>query len=129
MNDGVKILLERMETHPDEFYSNVTGKWAHIINTYKPYLNDEDTKFLEEGLSKLMQQRFIEEILGELVDPTEESNVKKLGNMFTKNRRAALAGTIPPISSITLEQTEHLRARLDALALGQTPIAGVTQTL
>jgi hypothetical protein len=129
MNDGVKILLERMETHPDEFYSNVTGKWAHIINTYKPYLNDEDTKFLEEGLSKLMQQRFIEEILGELVDPTEESNVKKLGNMFTKNRKAALAGTIPPISSITLEQTEHLRAHLDALALGQTPIAGVTQTL
>ena len=92
MNDGVKILLERMKTNPEEFYSDINEKWAHIINTYKPYLNDEDTKALEEELAKLMQQRFTEEIMEELINPTEESNVKKLGNMFTKNRRAALAG-------------------------------------
>ena len=115
-----------MKTHPEEFYSNVTGKWAHIINTYKPYLNDEDTKYLQEGIDTLMQQRFIEEILGELVDPTEESNVKKLGNMFTQHKRA-LAAQTPSVPSITLEHTEHLEAHLKAL--GQTPIAGVTQTL
>lgn len=103
MNDGVALLLERMKTHPEEFFSNVSGKWAQIINSYIMHLNEEDRNSLNEGIDKIMQQRFTEEVLGELVDPTEESNVKKLGNMFTKNRRAA--------------------------ALGQTPIAGVTQTL
>jgi len=127
MNDGVALLLERMKTNPEEFYSNATGKWAHIINTYKPYLNDEDTKYLQEGIATLMQQRFTQEVMEELIDPTEESNVKKLGNMFTKNRRAALAAQTPAIPSMTIEQSKHLEAHLKVL--GQTPIAGVTQTL
>ena len=73
MNDGVKILLERMKTNPEEFYSNINGKWAHIINTYKPYLSEEDFNVLEGGISRLMQQRFTEEIMEELVDPKKSS--------------------------------------------------------
>ena len=72
MNDGVAMLLERMKTHPEEFYSNVNGKWAHIINTYKPYLNKEDFAIFEDGIAKLMQQRFTEEVMEELVDPNQK---------------------------------------------------------
>jgi len=102
MNDGVAMLLERMKTHPEEFF-DFGSKWASVIGEHKDFLEVEDRQALTNGLNKLMQQRFTEKVMEELIDPTEESNVKKLGNMFTKNRRAA--------------------------ALGQTPIAGVTQTL
>jgi hypothetical protein len=131
MNDGVKILLERMQTHPEEFVpNNGSSKWGSLISAYKEFLESEDRQALSLGINKLLQQAFTEKVLEELVGLTEESNVKKLGNMFTQNRRkAALAAQIPAIPSMTLEQTEHLRAHLDALALGQTPIAGVTQTL
>jgi hypothetical protein len=133
MNDGVKILLERMQTHPDEFFDessrlHVTSKWGTLIADHQNFLELEDKKALDEGLNKLMQQHFTEKVLEKLVGLTEESNVKKLGNMFTQNRRkAALAAQIPAIPSMTLEHNEHLKAHLKAL--GQTPIAGVTQTL
>ena len=105
MNDGVAMLLERMKTHPEEFTvgEGVIGKWDTLIREYETILDPEDVALFRQARGKLLQQRFTERVMEELIDPTEKSNVKKLGNMFTKNRRAA--------------------------ALGQTPIAGVTQTL
>jgi hypothetical protein len=127
MNDGVALLLERMKTNPEEFF-DFGSKWAGVIGEHKDFLEAEDRQALTDGLNKLMQQRFTEKVLEELVDPTEESNIKKLGNMFTQNRRkAALAAQIPAIPPITVEQAKHIEAHLKAL--GQTPIAGVTQTL
>ena len=117
MNDGVRILLERIKTNPEEFYSNVNGKWSQIINGYIMHLNKEDRDILNDAIDKLMQQRFTEEVLGELVDPTEETNVKKLGNMFTQRKRALAAQT-------PMEYTAD-----ELKTLGQTPLAGVTQTL
>lgn len=115
MNDGVKILLERMQTHPEEFVpNNGSSKWGSLIAAYKEFLEPEDRQALSLGVNKLLQQAFTEKVLEELVDPTEERNVKKRGNMFTQNLRAALASQIPAIPNISL---------------GQTPIAGVTQTL
>jgi hypothetical protein len=131
MNDGVKILLERMKTHPEEFVpNNGSSKWGSLIAAYSPHLHVDDHVALRKGMDSLLQQAFTEKVLQELVDPVEESNVKK-GNAFTqKFRRAALAATTPTIPSITLGEDKHLKAHLEALkALGQTPIAGVTQTL
>ena len=103
MNDGVKILLERMKTNPEEFYSNINGKWAHIINTYKPYLSEEDFNVLEGGISKLMQQRFTEEIMEELVDP-KKSSLEDVINQY-RVKGIASATTIPVPSSITLNNS------------------------
>ena len=125
MNDGVALLLERMKTNPEEFLDE--GKWARVMNDHVIFLEEDDRNALNAGINKLHQQRFTEKVMEELIDPTEKSNVKKLGNMFTKNRRAALAAQTPAIPSITIEQSKHLEAHLKAL--GQTPIAGVTQTL
>lgn len=69
MNDGVKILLERMKTHPEEFVENSFGKWARLIADYKEYLEHEDFEVLEEGLHKLRQQEFTEKVLEGLIDP------------------------------------------------------------
>ena len=67
MNDGVALLLERMKTNPEEFIDG--GKWAHIMNKHEDFLDAEDRQALTDGLNKLMQQRFTEKVLEELVDP------------------------------------------------------------
>ena len=129
MNDGVRILLERMETHPEEFDAmGRDSKWENLVYKFSEWLDEEDKEVFKNAIKKMRQQKFTELVMEELVDPAEKSRGTK-GNAFTyKFREAALAlGQIPPIPSITLEQTEHLRAHLKAL--GQTPIAGVTQTL
>jgi hypothetical protein len=120
MNDGVKILLERMKTHPEEFAGDREGKWSHLIQSYRMFLAVDDWQALEKSMNALMQQRFTEKVLEKLVNPDRK---------LTREEKIPFRGKIPTIPSITIEQTEHLRARLDALAVGQTPIAGVTQTL
>ena len=67
INSGVALLLERMKTNPEEFTQD--HKWLGVIRSYKEYLNEEDRKVLDAGINELMQQKFTEIVLEELVDP------------------------------------------------------------
>jgi hypothetical protein len=67
INSGVALLLERMKTNPEEFTQD--HKWLGVIRSYKEYLNEEDRKVLDAGINELMQQKFTETVLEELVDP------------------------------------------------------------
>jgi len=109
MNDGVALLLERMKTNPEEFIDG--GKWAHIMNKHEDFLEAEDRQALTDGLNKLMQQRFTEKVMEELIDP-KKSKWETVG-MVVNN--TPLATTTPALSSLTLEGSEHLKAHLKAL--------------
>jgi len=107
MNDGVKILLERMQTHPEEFIpNNGSSKWGSLIAAYSPHLHLDDHVALRKGMDSLLQQAFTEKVLEELVDSKQGSALQQLQKAVRKK-----APSIPNIS------------------LGQTPIAGVTQTV
>jgi hypothetical protein len=117
MNDGVKILLERMQTHPEEFFDessrlHVTSKWGKLIADHQDFLEPEDKNALNDGLKKLHRQIFTEKVLEELVDP-KKSSLEEL--LIAKRNATPSVGQTPMPSTITLEHTEHLRAHLDAL--------------
>jgi hypothetical protein len=101
MNDGVKILLERMKTNPEEFAvgEGVIGKWDSLIREYETILDLEDVTLFKQARNKLLQQQFTEKVLEELIDP----------KMFTTEEWDAKYN----YPNITLS----------------TPIAGVTQTV
>ena len=102
MNDGIRILLERMVTHPEEFDAmGRDSKWENLVYKFNEWLDEEDKEAFKNAIKKMRQQKFTELVMEELIDPVEESKIKK-GNAFTHKFRKAL---------------------------GQTPIAGVTQTL
>ena len=119
MNDGVRILLERMETHPEEFF-DFGSKWANIIGDHKDFLKTEDRQALTDGLNKLMQQRFTEKVLEKLVNPDRK---------LTREEKIPLAGKTP--IQYTADEITNMVEHIDLhkKALGLTPIAGVTQTL
>jgi hypothetical protein len=121
MNDGVALLLERMKTHPEEFLGERDGKWENLVYRFHQYLPPEDHETFKKELNKLMQQRFTEQVMEELVDPKSEGN-ERWGKIVTP-----LVTPTPMPSMLTLEASEHLKAHLKAL--GQTPIVGVTQTV
>jgi hypothetical protein len=114
MNDGVALLLERMKTNPDEFIDG--GKWAHIMNKHEDFLDVEDRQALTNGLNKLMQQHFTQEVMEELVDPQKT----KTQIYREANAKAAAA----QMKSLSL----NAGAVSGTITLN-TPIAGVTQTL
>jgi hypothetical protein len=99
MNEGVKILLERMKTNPEEFTTQ--EKWGHLIQSHKMFLNAEDAKALGDALDGLMQQRFTEKVMKELLAPEEDDD---MGKYFRANVTSAThsAGAIPEIPSISL---------------------------
>lgn len=98
MNEGVKILLERMKTNPEEFTTQ--EKWGHLIQSHKMFLNAEDAKALGDALDGLMQQRFTEKVMKELLAPEEDDN---LGKWFSAQKIGTpLGGAIPEIPSISL---------------------------
>jgi hypothetical protein len=131
MNDGVKILLERMKTHPEEFFDessrlHVTSKWGTLIADHQNFLELEDKKALDEGLKKLHQQIFTEKVMEELVDPKSD-NWAADSAMRAKINYPNKIPTMPLIKSVPFSMTEHIEAH--EKFIGQTPIAGVTQTL
>lgn len=140
MNDGVKILLERMETHPEEFAYKAnegTSKWGGLLANYKHCFTNEEITAVEEGIKNIERTRFTELVLEGLVDPKplKDSEIPiRIGQMNAMpsvgqtlasslmTSKAATMATIATANSLTLGSTtineshlEHLRAHVDAM--------------
>ena len=81
MNKGIEILLERMKSNPEEFISEANygeSKWSAMVSYFKGFLDEEEVKTLmdawQENTKKVMQERFTQQVMKELLDPKEESN-------------------------------------------------------
>lgn len=82
MNEGVRILLERMETHPQEFNYGILLKWSDIIKEIMkhakgepnavPFLDDDEVKAIYDKLRDLERQEFTAQVLRKLADTPEE---------------------------------------------------------
>jgi hypothetical protein len=111
MNDGVKILLERMETHPEEFVvaEGIPAKWDNLIRSYEAILDPEDIALFKQARSKLLQQQFTEKVLEELVDPKKSSLEDVINQYRVKGMPSVGQTPMPSISNISvtpsLEQT------------------------
>lgn len=105
MNEGVKILLERMKTNPEEFIAESNygaTKWGTLLQEYRPYLDKEDLEVFDaahkETIFVIMKQRFTEAVMKELLAPEEEVSdeewnpfnsapVKREGSTVTYNAK------------------------------------------
>ena len=119
MNEGVKILLERIKTNPEEFiYNPATGmsRWQRLVDhaLADEIATEEESKALKNALREAKRDRFTEQVMKELLAPEEDDS---LGKPWYTNRGNATVsvGVTPVVPSITLEHNEHLRAHLDAL--------------
>ncbi len=77
MNKGVAIILERMESHPEEFYGE-EKKWAFV---YKEYFRDVMTEtergMLFEKLKQLRRNEFEARVIQTLLIKEEEEETEE----------------------------------------------------
>jgi hypothetical protein len=66
MNDGVKILLERMKTHPEEFVGR-PRRWEYILEEYDNVLAEDEAKAIKEGLKELRRSEFTCVVMQEIL--------------------------------------------------------------
>jgi hypothetical protein len=143
MNEGVEILLRRMESNPDEFLEDHTSiitrsKWMRLIDQYEKHLDKGDIEALEAGMRKIQQNKFKETVLAELLDPKEARDGVSLLNISHPNAMLSGGQTHAQhmalhqqyaqaqlsTASIKLQQqaqTQALRQLLDAQSLASEP--------
>jgi len=137
MNDGVKILLARMETHPEEFAIRMNygeSQWGALINMFKHCLDKEDMDALEAGTRKCNQEVFTQKVMQALLDPQETNT-----NLYTVQSTIPLTGgtgttlgswgAATSVGNVTLnansmtlgnttideEQLKHMKAHIETL--------------
>jgi hypothetical protein len=126
MNEGVKILLERMKTNPEEFIDGLgirMSKWGLLIVQFKEYLDKADIEAIEEAYKPVMQQHFTEMVMKELLAPEDDSLGKPWYSNVTSATHLATLTPSPSIPSITLNSgavTGTIGA--NSLTLGNTTI-------
>ena len=107
MNEGVKILLERMKTNPEEFDLNGRdGKWENLVYRYSDWLDEEDKIAFRDAMKQMRQEKFTQEIMKELLAPEDDS----LGKPWytTRTQGMGLAGATLGGSSVTLNSTNTI---------------------
>ena len=108
MNDGVAMLLERMKTNPEEFAGDSPTKWKNLVENYRPYLEANELKLLDDGIKELMRQRFTEKVMEEIIDPDDE---------------------YLDIPAQRIPRPKRFAGEITITSTSDTPIAGVTQTI
>lgn len=86
MNQGVQILLDRMDTNPEEF-EDYSGKWGDIIGAVHarksipaghskdaplPFLTDPEVNALYEKLEDVRRENFTADVLRRLAEAPQE---------------------------------------------------------
>lgn len=126
MNEGVKILLERMKTNPEEFVPEYDGgvtKWGSVIGHYRTYLEAEDNKALEDAwrrtVAVAMQEKFTAAVMKELLAPEEDDDMgkwfsaQKIGTPRGGATLGAYSNTAHATIQLQAAQNAHLRTHLD----------------
>jgi hypothetical protein len=70
MNDGVKILLDRMKTNPEEFYGEY-NKWTEVLSKFERFLNEDDVARIYAEIGKIRRDEFTRVVMQEILrEPT-----------------------------------------------------------
>jgi len=73
INEGIRILVERMKTNPEEFTDGLSSRWAEVIHTASnaKWLTDEEHKLLNDASNQVQRDRFTARVLKALTKEEE----------------------------------------------------------
>lgn len=124
MHEVVKLLLARMESHPDEFVENtgrdsvisdgIGDRWWRVLTFVEDYGTDEEQKAIGAGLRKIKLNRAHEIMMDELCNGEERRRKERenILNTAHNNMGASLRAAISPaLQKIDMEmQQQQLEA-------------------
>jgi hypothetical protein len=112
MNQGVQILLDRMDTNPEEFEYDIArggGKWSDIVQAVHarknapeahrkdaplPFLTDPEVNALYEKLEDVRRENFTSDVLRRLADTPKEIAQQELWETSYTTSNIPLTGAI-----------------------------------
>jgi len=96
MENGVKILIERIKTNPEEF-GETGDRWSRVVGKFRQFMSAEDRVALDEALRPILMEKFNEEVLNTLMRTEQEQGELDFGAgnggstiTLTRKRRLAI---------------------------------------
>lgn len=71
LHDVVKLLLKRMESHPEEFGTGPTNRWGWMLNDVLADCSIEEAEAIKKGLRPIRLQEIHETVMDELLNGDE----------------------------------------------------------
>lgn len=89
MNQGIQILINRIESHPHEFAGEDTvSKWAYLISfvfTKDSAFDEEEQKALRDALRNMRREQFTQQVLKQLtVGDDLDSELQGVAERFAR---------------------------------------------
>lgn len=108
MLDGMKIILERMKTHPEEFVNDIgiSSRWENLVQHYHQVLTEEEKKAFNDGMHELRRQSFTARVLEVLMEEPTQLDP----NTYTIKTAGRFSPTVtaPPYPTTTLQLQEEI---------------------
>jgi hypothetical protein len=112
MIDGMKIILERVKTHPEEFVNDLgqISRWENLVQMYHHILTAEEKKAFDDALHELKRQRFTSRVLEILVEEPQPVVVDDWWNKSqTVPNNAYGSSTLSIKEAVLKEQEARMR--------------------
>ncbi len=130
MNQGVQILLDRMDTNPEEF-EDYSGKWGDIIGAVHarksipeahskdaplPFLTDPEVNALYEKLEDVRRENFTSDVLRRLADTPKEITQQELWDkpIYSTSNIPHIGTPVTTREKLTERQKEEMLDALDS---------------
>jgi hypothetical protein len=90
VNEGVGIILARMETHPEEFFGmgETNGKWRWIFSeSLREVMTEPEKAALHTGMTKVRRLEITHRAIGAIIpheEEDEDKNAYGLGRAIPK---------------------------------------------
>lgn len=84
MNDGVKLLIARMDLNAEEFDERGHNQWEQLFNHYKKYFSEEEKKAFWDKLCEIRTKEFTAKVI-------EKITVEKNHNEWAKAKPDGLS--------------------------------------
>jgi len=114
MNDGVKILLERMQTHPEEFHGEY-NKWNEVIKRFEKFFTASERALINGALTNIKRDEFTQIVMeGILQEPTPleidtESYTIKTAGRYAVTNNSYPTTTLSLQEAVMEEQGQRMR--------------------
>jgi hypothetical protein len=104
MQDGIKLLIDRMEHHPEEFFGDLSYRWSNImqdIAKHGPeFLEEDDLLLLNKKVKEVRRKELNAKIMDEIATQerliTAQERLNKAGKIDTFT--TSIGGAIAPKS-------------------------------
>lgn len=72
MLDGIKVLIERMDSHPEEFFGDLSYRWAEVMQDIAKngpqFLEEEDLMLLNKKVKEVRRKELNAKIMDEIAN-------------------------------------------------------------